>query len=55
MASVTISWSPAEEQVLEVQVECEDSRPDVLDDIAARAVHLFTEAFAAVATNQEET
>lgn len=53
MASVTISWSPADDQNLEVEVECDEGRPDVLDELTHRAVELFAQALGSVTTPDE--
>ncbi len=48
MASVGITWRMATDQVLDVQVECDEGRPDILDELCRRAVYLLHEAIVAV-------
>jgi len=47
-AEVCISWQIDDDHALAVSIEVNGDRPDLLDDICNRAVHVFNEALATV-------
>jgi hypothetical protein len=47
-ATASIAYQFDEDSGIDVEVSCDEGRPDALDEIARRAVYLLTEAIAAV-------